>query len=302
MPTHEEDFDAELVRALRQDGRASIQTLSTMLGASRAQVSGRLRRLLNDGTVRVVAAVDPGFLGHSILTHSMLRVSGPTEHVTAALRARDETVFVSAIAGADDVAFETRFGNTDAMLEFLQWVRSLEGVEKVTTTTYIRIVRGFFVANYRGDYVVDDIDRSLISLLEADGRRSFTALAADVGMQPSSVRERVNRLIEQGVIRISAVEARGVVRGQLGVGIGITSRGDDEQIAEFLADNTAVDFAAQSYGRHDFIATIVGPNPRSVFAQIEAIRGLPATAGVESWTHLNVVKEDYARTLRPAEP
>ncbi|MGO3758722.1 MAG: Lrp/AsnC family transcriptional regulator [Agrococcus casei] len=301
MKPSEDQFDAALVRALQQDGRASIQTLADELEASRAQVSSRLRRLLDDGTVRVVAAVDPGFLGHSILTHNMLRVSGSTEHVTEQLRARDETVFVSAVSGADHVVFETRFGSTDAMLELLQWVRSLEGVERVSTTTYIRIVRGFFVANYRGDYEPDDIDRKLITLLEGDGRRSYTALAGDVGMQPSSVRERVNRLIEQNVIRISAVEARGVVRGQLGVGVGITSRGDDEQIAEFLATNKAVDFAAQSYGRHDFIATIVGPNPRSVFASIEALRALPATAAVESWTHLHVVKEDYARTLRPAE-
>ena len=301
MVTHEEELDAALVRALQQDGRASIQALSDELGASRAQVSARLKRLLGDGTVRVVAAVDPGFLGHSILTHNMLRVSGPTERITSALREREETVFVSAISGADDVVFETRFSDADAMLRLLQWVRSLDGVERISTTTYIGIVRGFFVANYRGDYEIDDVDRALIARLETDGRRSFTALARDVGLQPSSVRERVHRLINHNVIRISAVEARGVVRGQLGVGIGITSRGEDDQIAEFLATNRAVDFAAQSYGRHDFIATVVGPNPRSVFAEIEAIRALPATAGVESWTHLNVVKEDYARTLRPAE-
>ena len=42
------DFEADLVRALQEDGRASIHSLALRLGQSRAAVSTRLRAMLAD--------------------------------------------------------------------------------------------------------------------------------------------------------------------------------------------------------------------------------------------------------------
>jgi Lrp/AsnC family leucine-responsive transcriptional regulator len=48
---------------------------------------------------------------------------------------------------------------------------------------------------------VEDVDRAIVSLLSADGRRSFTDLSRATGLSVSAVHQRVRRLEQRGVIR-----------------------------------------------------------------------------------------------------
>lgn len=51
---------------------------------------------------------------------------------------------------------------------------------------------------------LDDLDRSIISELQDDGRRSFREIARSVGVSEATVRTRVRRLDEAGALRIVA--------------------------------------------------------------------------------------------------
>lgn len=48
---------------------------------------------------------------------------------------------------------------------------------------------------------MEDVDRLIVRLLAADGRRSFTDLARETGLSTSAVHQRVRRLEQRGVIR-----------------------------------------------------------------------------------------------------
>ena len=48
---------------------------------------------------------------------------------------------------------------------------------------------------------MEDLDRQIVRLLAADGRRSFTDLAKDTGLSVSAVHQRVRRLEKRGVLR-----------------------------------------------------------------------------------------------------
>jgi Lrp/AsnC family leucine-responsive transcriptional regulator len=48
---------------------------------------------------------------------------------------------------------------------------------------------------------VEDLDRQIVRLLVADGRRSYTDLAKDTGLSVSAVHQRVRRLEKRGVVR-----------------------------------------------------------------------------------------------------
>ncbi|TVY03258.1 Lrp/AsnC family transcriptional regulator [Cohnella terricola] len=53
---------------------------------------------------------------------------------------------------------------------------------------------------------IDDIDRSIIKALNANGRLSYTDLAKDIGLSRVAIQARVNALMEEGVIeRFTAV-------------------------------------------------------------------------------------------------
>jgi DNA-binding Lrp family transcriptional regulator len=293
-------FDAELIRALHADGRASVQALARHLGEPRAAVSNRLRALLTEGGARVVAAVDPGFFGQHVLAHLSIRAARPVEQLAQWLRGRSETVLVSAIGGAHDLVTEVRVGSMPQLESLLTSIRKRPGVAQVSTVIYTTVIKGFFVSEYSGDTPIDETDIALIELLQRDGRMSYRALGESVRLSPSAVATRVQRLISGGVIKISTVEARGLAHRQLSMGVGLNLAGDDTPVMEGLRAWQSVDFAARALGRFDAVATLVEPTAGALFASLERIRSLPGVTRVETWTHLAVLKEDYARTLRPA--
>nr|WP_277603940.1 Lrp/AsnC family transcriptional regulator [Agrococcus sp. ARC_14] len=294
-------FDPELIRALQEDGRASIHALSERLGHPRAAVSSRLRAMLADGEVRVVAAVDPSFLGQHVLAHVSIRTDGGVERVAAELRGLRETVLVSAIGGSFDIVAELRVGSMAELQDLLVGLRALPGVADISTLIYTTVVKGFFVSEYRGEITLDETDVALIELLQRDGRTSYRALGESVRLSPSAVTTRVQRLVDGGVIKISAVEARGLAHRQLSMGVGLSMRGGDDRMVDALRQWRGVDFATRTIGRFDLVATLVEPSAGALYASLERIRSHPGVEHVESWLHLAVLKEDYARTLRPAQ-
>ncbi|MEZ7756848.1 Lrp/AsnC family transcriptional regulator [Microbacterium paraoxydans] len=293
------DFDAELIRALQEDGRASILSLAERVGQSRAVVAARLRTLLSDRTVRVVAAVDPVFLGQHVLAHVSIRTDGAVEVVAEHLRDMSETVLVSAVGGAHDIVTEVRVGSMSELHDLLARIRGSAGVLDINTIIYSTVIKGFFVSEYHGGVTLDAIDEALIEHLQSDGRMSFRALGEQVRLSPSAVATRVQRLIDAGVIKISAVEARGLAHRQLSMGVGMTLGDDDEAVIDELRRGRGVDFAARTLGRFDAVATLVEPSAGALYASLERLRALPGVTRIEAWLHLAVLKEDYARTLRP---
>ena len=52
---------------------------------------------------------------------------------------------------------------------------------------------------------VSPLDKRIIEHLQADGRRPFTQIAADLGVSEAAVRARTNRLIERGYLQVVGV-------------------------------------------------------------------------------------------------
>lgn len=63
---------------------------------------------------------------------------------------------------------------------------------------------------------VDEVDHSLLRLLHEDGRRTFSDMAAEVGLSVAAVKRRVDRLRENGVITGFTVQ---VDHAKLGWGV-----------------------------------------------------------------------------------
>src|SRR5438093_13749031 len=52
---------------------------------------------------------------------------------------------------------------------------------------------------------VSALDKRIIEHLQADGRRPYTQIAADLGVSEAAVRARTNRLIERGILQVVGV-------------------------------------------------------------------------------------------------
>ncbi|MCK7506356.1 MAG: AsnC family transcriptional regulator [Desulfobacterales bacterium] len=57
----------------------------------------------------------------------------------------------------------------------------------------------------RPDQALDDIDRQIMDELQKDGRMAFSQIAERLNVSPGMIRQRYNRLVEQGVLRVVAI-------------------------------------------------------------------------------------------------
>ncbi|MBT2483875.1 MULTISPECIES: Lrp/AsnC family transcriptional regulator [unclassified Microbacterium] len=297
-------LDDRLIRALQSDGRASVYELARVLGTSRDLVSRRLSALLEGERLRVVAALTPRFAGLHVLIHGGVLVDGPAAPVAEQIADLPGTVFVSRVAGVYPIVFESRHSDADELHATLERIRTIPSVRQIRVNTYDALLKEFITASSTPDVgtsvALDGIDQELIAILQNDGRTSYRALSEAVRLSPSSTRARVQRLIRAGVIRISAINTGGLSRNRVAIGIGITLRGDATPVRDLLVRAPAIDLVARSHGTYDFIATAVGTASAGILALIEELRALPEIGSLETWAHLDIVKEDYTRTLGPA--
>lgn len=291
------DLDAAMVRALQTDGRISILDLARTLGISRDLASQRMRHLIDEEGVKVVAAVDPGFAGHEVLVHAMLDVEGAAAPIAKRIAGFSDAVLVSLVSGARPIVVEFRHGSLGELDEMLSTVRTIPGVRSIHLTSYVEVLKGFFVSNAHKDFSPDQIDIAIIAMLQRDGRTSYKRLSAEIHLSPSSVRERVTKLLDAGVIRISAIRPGGISRSRFSIGLGISAHGDLNAVRDLILSTPAVDFAAYTHGSFDFIATVHGHVSGEVLEAVEALRTLPGVSSLDSWTHLDLVKEEYARSI-----
>ena len=78
---------------------------------------------------------------------------------------------------------------------------------------------------------VDDTSKAIIKELQDDGRRPYATIGRAVGLSEAAVRQRVQKLIDTGVMQIVAVTDPVQLGFDRQVMIGINVDGDVEDIA-----------------------------------------------------------------------
>ena len=109
----------------------------------------------------------------------------------------------------------------------------------------------------RSGFPLDDVSKAIIEQLQQDGRRSYAAIGKVVGLSEAAVRQRVQRLIDGGVMQVVAVTdplELGFAR-QAMVGIRVT--GPLEPVADALAALDEVDYVVITAGTYDLLAEVV---------------------------------------------
>jgi len=141
---------------------------------------------------------------------------------------------------------------------------------------------------------IDEIDKAIIRELQNDGRMPYAQIAPVVGLSQAATRQRVNRLIESGVVQIVAVtNPMG-----LGVGfqawIGLKVSGDTRRVADGLALMSEAEYVVIVAGRFDVIAEIVCADSEAFIAVVnDRVRAIPGVVDIETLHYLRLVKQTY---------
>ena len=150
-----------------------------------------------------------------------------------------------------------------------------------------------------GGVALDDVSKAIIEELQQDGRRSYAAIGKEVGLSEAAVRQRVQRLIESGVMQVVAVTdplELGFAR-QAMVGIRVT--GALEPVADRIAELEEVDYVVVTAGSYDLLVEVVCESDEHLLELISGrIRAIEGVAATETFMYLRLRKQTYSWGVR----
>jgi Lrp/AsnC family transcriptional regulator, regulator for asnA, asnC and gidA len=142
--------------------------------------------------------------------------------------------------------------------------------------------------------LLDSVAKEIIEQLQQDGRRSYTAIAKAVGLSEAAVRQRVQRLIDTGVVQIVAVTDPLQVGFERQALIGINVQGDVNAVADTLAEVPEVDYVVITAGSFDLIAEVVCEDDDHLLDLLTSrIRNVDGVTGTETFVYLKLRKQLY---------
>ena len=146
---------------------------------------------------------------------------------------------------------------------------------------------------------LDEVSKGIIEQLQQDGRRSYAAIGKVVGLSEAAVRQRVQRLVDSGVMQVVAVTdpiELGFAR-QAMVGIRVT--GPLEPVADALAELPEVDYVVITAGSYDLLAELVCESDDHLLSLISGkIRAIDGVVSTETFMYLRLRKQTYSWGVR----
>jgi Lrp/AsnC family transcriptional regulator for asnA, asnC and gidA len=138
------------------------------------------------------------------------------------------------------------------------------------------------------------IDKRIIRFLQVDGRRAFTEMARELGVSEGQVRQRVRRLVREGVIQIVAVTDPLSLGFDLQALVGIRVDGDVRAAAEAVGALPEADYVVIASGRYDLLVEILCENKEDLLRIVnDSIRPIPGVRETETFVYLRLHKQTY---------
>jgi len=140
---------------------------------------------------------------------------------------------------------------------------------------------------------LDEINREIVRLLQQDGRRPYAAIAKRVGRSEASVRQRVGRLVDAGVIQIVAITDQLQMGYSRAAMMTITVSGDAGIVADKIAQMEEVDYLVATAGGIDLLAEVVAVDDAALYEVVGQIRSIPGVNQIDTYVYLKLHKQTY---------
>ncbi|MFJ1900808.1 MULTISPECIES: Lrp/AsnC family transcriptional regulator [unclassified Streptomyces] len=141
---------------------------------------------------------------------------------------------------------------------------------------------------------VDAVSLAIIEQLQEDGRRPYAAIGKAVGLSEAAVRQRVQKLLDQGVMQIVAVTDPLTVGFRRQAMVGINVEGDLDPVAEALSAMAECEYVVMTAGSFDLMVEIVCEDDDHLLETIsKRIRAIPGVRSTESFVYLKLKKQTY---------
>ena len=138
--------------------------------------------------------------------------------------------------------------------------------------------------------MIDKLDKRILDIMKKDSRRPYVEIAEQLNVSEGTVRSRVHRMTEEGIIRgftikTSSKNVKALVESKVDVNT------DTEHIAKDLANYDGVTEVLEITGDQDIIAIVDVESSQSLNDLIDQVRKY---SNVRSTMTRLILKEHYA--------
>ncbi|NHN47060.1 Lrp/AsnC family transcriptional regulator [Halostella sp. JP-L12] len=133
---------------------------------------------------------------------------------------------------------------------------------------------------------MDSLDQEILNILRRDARTPYTEIAERVGTSEGTVRNRVERMTEDGIIERFTVSTRkGNVKAMIEISVAVDV--DTTAVSERMAEWEEVDFAWQVSGEEDIVLVVDAADTQGVNELITQAREIDEVVGTKTRLILN---------------
>jgi Lrp/AsnC family transcriptional regulator for asnA, asnC and gidA len=143
--------------------------------------------------------------------------------------------------------------------------------------------------------ILDQIDRVVLRELQRDGRISYAALAEATGLSAPAVRQRVQRLRDEGVVQIVGVTDPMALGLPVMALIGVRVDSDVHAVADRISELSGVIYVVLTSGSFDLFVEVVCREPAELLAMLnDHIKRVPGVTRAEAFTYFGIHTHRFA--------
>lgn len=329
IPVAPDSLDVRLLQALEIDGRAPFSKIAAVLGVSDQTVARRYRRLVADGSLRIVAVRDHEKLGQDQWMLRLRCAPDGADAIATALARRPDTSWIGLTSGGTEVVCCTRPRTRTDQDELL--LAKLPRTPHIVDIRAQQMLHRFFggpdgwlmkhgplgreqitalrgappAPTVRADAPLRDAplriepeDEPLVAALEQDGRATYPELQQATGRSESAVKRRLGALLASGAIYIDIEYANALIGLHVGAMLWITTAPwAMDSVGRALASHAEIAHATAVAGPSNIMATAVARDIPALYAYLSGKLGqLDGVQHVETAPFMRRVKQ---LTYRP---
>ncbi|MBN3761764.1 Lrp/AsnC family transcriptional regulator [Burkholderia sp. Ac-20365] len=149
--------------------------------------------------------------------------------------------------------------------------------------------------------ILDPLDFQIVRELQEDGRRAFREIARNVDVPEATVRTRVKRLQELGILQILAfTNPSKLGHAKLALLFVEVDPNDHDRAVDNLGRWSEVSYLSTVLGDADLCVQVLCRDDEDLFALQQRIRALPGVRAVRTMHEVKVHKIRF--TIPPVEP
>lgn len=309
-------LDLALLHAFQIDGRVPFSRLAAVLDVSEQTVARRYRRLVGQGGLRILGALDESRLGYTRWLVRLRCTPQAAENLAGALARRTDTFWVGLTSGGTEVTCVMRARNPEERESLLLGrLQRTPGIASVSAHCLLHIfyggAPGWFAKSEvlepaqaealspapagepsRAPVALDAEDEALMAVLGRDGRATLAELRQATHQSESAVKRRLDNLRRTGAVYTYLQFDPGLLGYDSRCTLWLTvTPASLTAVGAALAAHREVVFAAATSGATNVVASLVCRDTDHLFRYLsEEIGALPGVQQAETAPVLRHVK------------